>query len=379
MTHIAFQPKGPRVELEADYVVVGSGAGGATVAVDLARGGASVALVEAGAWRDPEDYPHSLYGALRDMTDEWASLVVRGRALWPLLQARVMGGGTVINSAIVVRTPGDIFQEWTRDHGVGGDPMADRMWAAQDQLEEELHVSPVPAAAAGRSNELARTGSVAIDAHDHEMHRNVRDCLGTGQCLQGCRANRKQSTNISYIPEVMNRGGTILSCAPVRRVILEGRRAVGVKGRFKHPQTHKTGAEFVVRAKRAVVMAASVTHSPMLLQRSGVRNKSLGHYFRAHPGSGIFGAYDDEVRSNEGATQGWSSTRFREEHGLKLETLGLPLELAPSRLSGGGALLMERLQEYPHLAMWILAVRAEAVGRITRGTFGQLNVSYTLG
>ena len=116
-----------------------------------------------------------------------------------------------------------------------------------------------------------------------------------------------------------------------------------------------------MRARRAVVMAASVTHSPMLLQRSGIRNKALGYHFRAHPGSGIFGAYEEEVHPNVGATQGWSSSRFRLDHGLKLETLGLPLELAPSRLSGGGALLMERLTEYPHLAMWILAVRAEAL------------------
>ena len=46
MTHIAYQPKGPQLEFDTDYVVVGSGAGGATVAVELARGGADVVVVE---------------------------------------------------------------------------------------------------------------------------------------------------------------------------------------------------------------------------------------------------------------------------------------------------------------------------------------------
>jgi hypothetical protein len=36
--------------------------------------------------------------------------------------------------------------------------------------------------------------------------------------LQGCRKGRKQSTNVNYVPEVLERGGYVLSCAPVDRV-----------------------------------------------------------------------------------------------------------------------------------------------------------------
>ncbi|MDP6945167.1 MAG: FAD-binding protein, partial [Myxococcota bacterium] len=109
MSHIAFQPSGaPTTELEADYVVVGSGAGGATAAVDFARGGASVVLVEAGPWRKPEDYPSSMVGSMRDLMDDWGSNVAMGRALWPVVQASAVGGTTVINSAITVKTPGDV-------------------------------------------------------------------------------------------------------------------------------------------------------------------------------------------------------------------------------------------------------------------------------
>ncbi|MFA6033145.1 MAG: FAD-dependent oxidoreductase, partial [Myxococcota bacterium] len=57
MSHIPFQPKGGDVSLDADYVIVGSGPGGAPAAVTLARGGAKVIVVEAGPWRDPQDYP----------------------------------------------------------------------------------------------------------------------------------------------------------------------------------------------------------------------------------------------------------------------------------------------------------------------------------
>jgi len=161
MTHSAFQPAGKTFELETDYVVVGSGAGGATAAVTLARGGAKVIVVEAGPWRDPADYPSSVYGAMRDMLDGWSATFTRGRAYWPIVQGALVGGSTVINSAIAVRTPGDVFERWQRETGVGGD-FADRIWQLQDELERELHAEEVPEASRGRSNLLARKGANAL-------------------------------------------------------------------------------------------------------------------------------------------------------------------------------------------------------------------------
>jgi choline dehydrogenase-like flavoprotein len=90
MSHTSYRPRGEKVALEADYVVVGSGAGGASAAVTLARGGAKVAIVEAGPWRDPEDYATSVYGAMRDMIAAWGSNVTRGRAFWPIVQASLV-------------------------------------------------------------------------------------------------------------------------------------------------------------------------------------------------------------------------------------------------------------------------------------------------
>lgn len=377
--HIAFTPRGPRVELSVDYVVVGSGAGGAAAAVTLARGGASVALVEAGPWRDPDDYPSSVYGTMRDMMDAWGASFTRGRAFWPIVQGRLVGGTTVINSAIAVRTPGDIFAQWEREHGVGGDELARHLWAIQDSLAGELHASEVPPAARGRHNLLAKRGGEALGIDSHYMTRYVRDCEGRGQCLQGCRGGRKQSTNLNFVPELLTRGGHVLSCAPVARVQLKGNRATGVSGHFRHPQRRSRGADFAVHARRGVVIAASVTRSSNLLRNSGVRLPALGEHFRSHPGAPIFGCYDAPVDMNTGATQGWASLSYREQPGLKLETLSLPLDMLAGRLPGAGTELMQRLGEYRHLAMFVQATRAETVGRVRPSAFGRTDIQYTLG
>ena len=378
MSHYAYQQGQPALDLEVDVVVVGSGAGGSVVAYDLALGGLKVALVEAGPWRDPEDYPESMYGTMRDMMDSWGALFARGRSILPVVQARVMGGTTVINSAIVVRTPGDIFSLWKDEHGFGGDNLAEQIWEYQDQIEEELRVEDVPRSAFGQSNQLAEKGAKAIQLHDHAMRRNVWQCEGAGNCLQGCKRKKKQSANVVYIPTILEKGGAIISCAPVRKILVEGGRAVGVTGRFSHPQTRAKGDTFTVRARKAVVVAASATQSPAILARSGIKPKALGAYFRAHPGTNVFGVYDERVDMNTGATQGWSSTVMREEPGLKLETLSLPLELIAGRLSGAGDLLMDRLAEFPHIAMWVQAIRADTVGSVSTDWFGNPVVRYSL-
>jgi choline dehydrogenase-like flavoprotein len=379
MTHVAFRPRGEDLDLTADYVVIGSGAGGATAAVTLARGGAKVAIVEAGPWRDPADYPQSFYGAMRDMVDGWGSAFTRGRAYWPIIQASLVGGTTVINSAIGVRTPADIFEQWERHHGVGGRALAERVWAAQDALERELSWSEAPPASRGRSNLLAMHAAQKLGFESHYMVRYVKDCAGRGECFQGCKGDRKQSLNRNFVPETLTRGGHVVSCAPVDKILLEGNRATGVTGRFRHPQTRARGAAFRVRATKGVVVAASCTRSPLLLRRSGVKNRMLGKEFRAHPGAPVFGVYDEPIDMNTGATQGWASVAYREKPGFKLETLSLPLDMVAGRLAGSGEALMERLAEFRHLAMWVHACRAESVGEVRESFGGRPEVHYELG
>ncbi len=375
MTHVSFREED--YSLDVDYVVVGSGAGGATAANALARGGATVALIEAGPWRDPDDYPSSTYGAMRDLFDDWGVGITRGRALWPIVQASCVGGTTVINSAICVRTPEDVLLAWERDLGIGDKGFRESIWRHQDALERELSAEVVPPASMGRSNDLAVIGAAKVGYDSHPMTRYAKGCEGAGQCLQGCKKLKKQSLNLQLVPEVMKLGGTVLSCAPAERVLLEGKRAVGVSGRFREPVTRRKGGRYTVRARKGVVVAASVTRTSPLLMASGVKHRLLGEGFRAHPGTGVFGVYDDPVDMNIGATQGWASVQYRVEPGMKLETLAIPPEMVASRLAGAGRELIERMTEYRKMAMWVVAVRAESVGRIKRGLLGEVSVEYS--
>jgi choline dehydrogenase-like flavoprotein len=376
VTHLSFRT-GPDLTLDADFVVVGSGAGGATLAHTLARAGASVILVESGAWRDPEHLPAGFYGAVRDVFDAWQTTLTTGPALWPVVQASAVGGTTVINSAICVRTPPDVIEDWARNYGVDGPRLARDLERHQGDLEQDIGVEAV-FHEAGETDRLAERGARALGGHDHVMHRYTRGCEGSGRCTLGCRAGRKRSLDQVFLPEVLRKNGVILSCAPAHHVLTNGTRAIGVEGWFRHPVSRKRGARYRVLARRGVALAASPVHTPGLLQRSGLRHRAIGAGFRAHPGLGVLGVYPHQVDQHRGATQGWSSLHWRDQ-GYKFETLTLPLEMLAARLPGGGTTLMRRLDQSGHLAHFALALRADTVGRVGQTLWGTPTVRYSMG
>ncbi len=376
--HASFEAFGqPALEAEVDFIVVGSGAGGAAAAVILARGGHRVAVIEAGPWRAPIDYPSTTYGAMRDLFADWGSLVTQSRAFWPVVQASCVGGTTVINSAIVVRTPGDCFDRWEREYGIEARSLEKRVWEHQDRLERELAASVVGPDARGLSNTLAMDAAESLGWDSHYMTRYVRDCEGTGQCLQGCRKERKQSTNVNYIPEVLERGGYVLSCAPVDRVVLEQRRAVGV-----------TGASVIrrraARDRASPCARARASSSPPRPRRA--RSCSRGAVSRAR-----------RWGRSSALTRDWHLRRLprcrrserRRDAGLGLHGVsrrsrpqardaGHPARDGRRPPPGGGRELIRRFREYRNIAMWVAAVRAESAGTVKPSLFGGPVIRYHL-
>ena len=93
-----------------------------------------------------------------------------------------------------------------------------------------------------------------------------------------------------------------------------------------------------MRARHAVVVAASAIQTPLFLQANGIGRAAalVGRGLQAHPGTAVVGVFDRPVELWFGATQGYESMHFWDER-MKLETVGMPLELAAARLPELGA------------------------------------------
>ncbi|MFZ5480107.1 MAG: FAD-dependent oxidoreductase [Myxococcota bacterium] len=337
----------------ADFVVVGSGAGGATAAYWLARAGHEVVVLEEGPL--PRPAAGDAREALATLYRDGGAMAAIGADPLPLLQGRCVGGTTVVNGGIQVALPRAAWERWVaRDPAWATRLPWDALEGARERIDALLGVAPTPPALHG-GNGGRMLGAVA---GAHPTRRNTPGCVGAGRCLQGCPHGRKRSVDVALLPEVIARGGRVHPGARVERVrtgLVEGR---GLR----------------VRARRAVVLAAGAVHTPWLLLRSGI---AAGRGWMCHPGAAMAGRFDTPAFGMAEATQAAESLADLGE-GLKYESLGMPRAFRAARVPGVGRALADRLERLDHVALWGVACRAEAVGRVRRGPFGPL-VFYSLG
>ncbi len=358
--------------LDCDVAVVGSGAAGAAAADALAEAGLEVVVVEEGTHLPLGERRQELLHVMRDHFRDFGGTPARGRSIIPLLQARMVGGTTAVNAAISWRLPEKIYERWAGEFGLGGAFSWDELQDSYDWLDRELRVRPVPPDVIGGNGGLMAKGATALGITGRIIERIEQGCNGAGRCLQGCPSGAKLSMERSLLPRACGRGARILTEARATRLVRRGDRVTGIKGR-----STRSGRPFRVEARRGVVVAASATGSPILLQRSGVRLPALGRHFQAHPGVGMAGLFDEQVRPWAGATQSWESVHHWDQR-FKLESLGLPLALMVARTPGFGAELSERMRRVGEAALWGIQVRARTEGTVGPGRLGMPSVAYDL-
>ena len=362
------------VDESFDFVVVGTGAAGAVAAHRLAQLGFSVAMVEEGPYVKTRQFGPDVLSAFRTLMRDAATQALEGRSFIPLLQAKVVGGSTVVNSAIAWRMPEDVSDDWTARFGLGGVVDSQALDEHFTSLEEDLHVEAVADEVLGGNN-LEFVDALQRHGIEHRpMHRYASRCKGSARCLQGCPNAAKQGMNVSYVPWALALGARLFCSCRVDRAIIERGRAVGVLAQGTGPSR----ARVTLRARRGVVIAASTIQTPNLLRRSGIRSGELGRHFQAHPGVGIAGVFDRPIRMDFGSTQGAETIHFRATDRFKIETISLPPEMVAARMPGAGAELMRKLAEYPNIAVWGVQIRARAEGRVKTGFGGRDKVVYSL-
>ena len=355
-----------------DVVVVGSGAAGAVAAHTLAKAGWSVGVVEEGPWVRTREFGDGVYRAFKRMFRDAGTQVIEGWSYLPVLQGRCVGGSTVMNSAIVHRTPEDVLADWAHRFGLGDAISAKALEPHFDALERDLSARAVSDEALGENNRLFLQEAGVRGLPARRMDRYENGCRGTGRCFTGCPSAAKQGMNVSFVPWALALGARLYSSCRVERVLVDGARARGVVARSKN------GRSVVLHARRGVLVAASTVQTPNLLCRSGLRARALGEHFQCHPGVGIAGVFDAPVDMGFGATQGAESVALRRTDRIKLETLAIPPELAAVRIPGAGDELMRRFGSFPHLAMWAVIVRAEAEGTVRPAWGGRDQVKLSL-
>lgn len=354
---------------ECDAIVVGSGPGGFVAADNLAASGMRVALIEAGPVAEAHTMTAEAPRFLAKHYWEGGLRLVGGNSPNPAMMGRCLGGSSVVNSAIMLKLPDWVRQEWTRDDHLGEVLAPGALDRAFARVFERTKTTPTPMTVLGRRNLLMKEALEAMGIEGKPLPRAVEDCQGCGDCITGCHDGRKQSADRAYAERFLDHGGEIFTCSQVDKVLMEGGRAVGVTGRVIDVDGWREVGRFTVRAPK-VIMAAGVAHTPHILMNSGLTGGGLvGETLYVHLTGGGVAIMDEVVDPWHGATQGWGA--FSDEiHGMKYEALWAAPSLISVNWGGMGRDFLEALPNMKHAAVFALVYKGRVRGRVRRGLFG---------
>src|SRR6266705_220467 len=107
------------ITLEADAVIIGSGAGGGVVAGELAMAGKSVVVLEKGGYNNEANFTLQEAQAAPELYLKRGTLTSKDLGII-VLAGSTLGGGTTVNWMTSFRTPGEILEEWDQRSGLHG-------------------------------------------------------------------------------------------------------------------------------------------------------------------------------------------------------------------------------------------------------------------
>jgi choline dehydrogenase-like flavoprotein len=357
---------------ECDVVIVGSGAGGAVAAAELAEAGLDVVVLEAGGHYNRENYPSDHLEAIAELYRDGGLTIAEGRPPIPVPVARVVGGTTVINSGTCFRAPEPVLEDWRRRYGIEWAHDLDADFAEAEQM---LHVTQLDPERMGRNGQLAMEGAAAIGASGAPIFRNAGSCVQCSSCPFGCEIDAKRGMHVSYLPRAVAAGARVRAGVAVDRVLVEDGRAIGVSG------ATEAGAgrdrRFTVRARRAVIAAGGALGTPELLQRSGLGNGQVGRNLHIHPACWVGGRYEEEVRGWEGVMQSFYVDEW-ENRRVLLEATFTPLAFGGAWLLGAGRSHQEAMLDFAHVGSIGVHLSDDSSGRVGLGAEGSLRASYRL-
>jgi choline dehydrogenase-like flavoprotein len=302
--------------LEADVIVVGSGAGGGTVASELVKGGFSVIVLEKGPYFRADTFQQWTEGeALSSTMDKGALLASKDNNI-AVLSGSCVGGGTTINWSASFKLPSPVQREWyelgLHQFREGGEyelayhhicKLANVNSRFSYSDESTVHDGDDEHFIVNNGNKALWNAAKKCGFTPEKIPRNVKDCVDCGNCCFGCPYNSKQSTQTALLEPLQAEAKGRLVVIPhvtVSRIVIENGVAIGAEGvlteylgdLLPYYERAKVTRSISVRGK-IVVAACGAIQTPALLLRSGLTHPLIGKHLTLHPVVGTGGIVDD--------------------------------------------------------------------------------------
>lgn len=344
---------------EYDIVIIGSGAGGGTVAKELAplcAKGARIALLEWGGPFEKKDNTRDELAMAEKYYFDHGGFLTSSQDM-TLAFAKAVGGTTTVYTGTSLKAPADVLKKWnvpgiTRETL---DPLYDKYI-----LENGVHLYPDDEI--NDNNKLFVKGCKKLGFRVEQFPVNTRSCQGLGTCNLGCAVHAKQGTAVVQIPQAKKEGVEVIHFCRVDRI--EDHTVVAEVVPSEHglsPSSFPQGT-YRFRAKK-IVLCAGAIYSPVLLLRSFGQKLSpaLGRYFTCHPALILVGEHPQPITNVEGHPKSFYCDEFCHSHHFVLETcMYFPFTLSKN-LMGFGKDMDDLMGHYSQLQMILVLAIDEAM------------------
>ncbi|HSG82179.1 MAG TPA: GMC family oxidoreductase [Gemmatimonadota bacterium] len=366
------------IERSYDIVIIGSGAGGGTVAQELAplcADGVRIVVLEKGPKLEQGEYSGREVEMAQALYDEGGGFLTSDGAM-TLAMGSAYGGSTVVYTGTSIIAPRRVIEGWSVP-GLEYDEVERR----SKKFMEQNNVHLLEDNLINDNNRLFVKGCRRLGYDVRQFPINVRGCRGSSLCNLGCPNRAKQGTHTVQLPRAERAGVEVVTRCEVLR--LEGRSVIArVRGRTEDekglPSSWEPG-EYRIQPKIVIVCGGAV-HTPALLLRSRLPASlpRLGHGFTCHPALILVAEHERSLTNFVGHPKSYYLDQFVESDGFVLETcMYFPFTTAKA-LSGFGAQHSEFMRAFRHLQM-ILVLACDHVdphNRVTIDRGGQPVVHY---
>ena len=255
---------------EIDYIVVGSGPGGATVAKELSQRKKKVLIIE---WGDNDPLTGSFWHTAKSLLRPGKGLILTPQLLG-LIRGITTGGSSILYYATCFPVPFEMLKSHSID-----------ITQEIEEMRAELPIGPLKDEMVGpmarRIMDSAQDLGYNWQKLDKFMYQDRwKPDYPFGH--YGDPYGVKWSARM-YVDEALNNGAQLVTHAKVTRVIIENNTAVGVE--YK-----KNGALSTALASKIIISAGGIG-SPIILRASGLKNAGYDYFF--DPLIGVRGTVDD--------------------------------------------------------------------------------------
>jgi len=373
-------------------VIIGSGAGGGTLANELCHKGFKVVLLEAGQRQSSLTFHNDEWFAFKQLawldkrTASGSWRIAKDFPNLPAWTCKTVGGTTVHWAGASLRFQEHEFKARTTYSNITGANLLDWPISLADlapyyaKAEDKMGVTrtnDIPGLPGNNNFKILYNGATRVGyktVHTGRMAINSRprdrraSCWQLGFCFQGCKSGAKWSTLYTEIPKAEATGKLDLRPGAQALQIQHGAngKATGVL------YADKDGKHSVQKARIVCVACNSIESARLLLNSAsstfphGLANSSgqVGKNYMRHTSGSVYGIFDKPVHMYRGTVMAGIITDEAELNtkrgfagGFEMETISLGLPFAAAFLDPGawGRDYTSVLEQYPNMAgMWIV-------------------------